>query len=105
MQFAILGSSQADSERPGAALGEGSHEFVEFDVEAEAAACARRYDPMQDVVARDMLVVNNERERGAATERNNPVRECAVRVARQAERVARTSSPIPTRRSSRESAR
>jgi alkanesulfonate monooxygenase SsuD/methylene tetrahydromethanopterin reductase-like flavin-dependent oxidoreductase (luciferase family) len=36
MQFAIFGSAQADSERPGAALGEGFHEFVEFNVEAEA---------------------------------------------------------------------
>ena len=36
MQFAIFGSAQADSERPGAALGEGFHESVEFNVEAEA---------------------------------------------------------------------
>jgi hypothetical protein len=36
MQFAIFGSAQADSERPGAALGEGFHEFVEFKLEAEA---------------------------------------------------------------------
>jgi hypothetical protein len=36
MQFAIFGSAQADSERPGAALGDGFHEFVEFNVEAEA---------------------------------------------------------------------
>jgi alkanesulfonate monooxygenase SsuD/methylene tetrahydromethanopterin reductase-like flavin-dependent oxidoreductase (luciferase family) len=36
MQFAIFGSAQADSERPGAALGEGFHAFVEFNVEAEA---------------------------------------------------------------------
>jgi hypothetical protein len=36
MQFAIFGSAQADSERSGAALGEGFHEFVEFNVEAEA---------------------------------------------------------------------
>jgi probable F420-dependent oxidoreductase len=36
MQFAIFGSAQAGSERPGAALGEGFHEFVEFNVEAEA---------------------------------------------------------------------
>src|SRR5215471_9717117 len=36
MQFAIFGSAQADSERPGAPLGEGFHEFVEFNVEAEA---------------------------------------------------------------------
>jgi Luciferase-like monooxygenase len=36
LQFAIFGSAQADSERPGAALAEGFHEFVEFNVEAEA---------------------------------------------------------------------
>jgi probable F420-dependent oxidoreductase len=36
MQFAIFGSAQAGSERPGAALGEGFHGFVEFNVEAEA---------------------------------------------------------------------
>jgi alkanesulfonate monooxygenase SsuD/methylene tetrahydromethanopterin reductase-like flavin-dependent oxidoreductase (luciferase family) len=36
MQFAIFGSAQADSERPGAGLGEGFHDFVEFNVEAEA---------------------------------------------------------------------
>ena len=34
MRFAVFGSAQADSERPGAALGEGFHEFVEFNVEA-----------------------------------------------------------------------
>jgi alkanesulfonate monooxygenase SsuD/methylene tetrahydromethanopterin reductase-like flavin-dependent oxidoreductase (luciferase family) len=36
MQFAIFGSAQADSERPGAAMGEGFHDFVDFNVEAEA---------------------------------------------------------------------
>jgi alkanesulfonate monooxygenase SsuD/methylene tetrahydromethanopterin reductase-like flavin-dependent oxidoreductase (luciferase family) len=36
MQFAIFGSAQADGERPGAALGKGFHDFVEFNVEAEA---------------------------------------------------------------------
>src|SRR5262245_36609182 len=36
MQFAIFGSAEAGSERPGAALGEGFHDFVEFNVEAEA---------------------------------------------------------------------
>jgi alkanesulfonate monooxygenase SsuD/methylene tetrahydromethanopterin reductase-like flavin-dependent oxidoreductase (luciferase family) len=39
--------------------------------QAEAAACGRRCDPMQVVVARDMFVVNNERERKAAIERND----------------------------------
>jgi alkanesulfonate monooxygenase SsuD/methylene tetrahydromethanopterin reductase-like flavin-dependent oxidoreductase (luciferase family) len=36
MQFAIFGSAEAGSERPGAALGDGFHDFVEFNVEAEA---------------------------------------------------------------------
>src|SRR6516165_4888349 len=36
MQFAVFGSAQADCERPGAAMGEGFHDFVEFNVEAEA---------------------------------------------------------------------
>jgi alkanesulfonate monooxygenase SsuD/methylene tetrahydromethanopterin reductase-like flavin-dependent oxidoreductase (luciferase family) len=36
MQFAVFGSTQAGSESPGAALGEGFHDFVEFNVEAEA---------------------------------------------------------------------
>jgi alkanesulfonate monooxygenase SsuD/methylene tetrahydromethanopterin reductase-like flavin-dependent oxidoreductase (luciferase family) len=39
--------------------------------QAEAAACGRRRDPLQVVVARDMFVVNNQREREAAIERNN----------------------------------
>ena len=36
MQFAIFGSAQANSERPGATLGDGFHDFVEFNLEAEA---------------------------------------------------------------------
>src|SRR5262245_55715849 len=36
MQFAVFGSAQAGSERPGASLGEGFHEFVELNVEAES---------------------------------------------------------------------
>jgi alkanesulfonate monooxygenase SsuD/methylene tetrahydromethanopterin reductase-like flavin-dependent oxidoreductase (luciferase family) len=36
MQFAVFGSAQASSERPGATMGEGFHDFVEFNVEAEA---------------------------------------------------------------------
>jgi alkanesulfonate monooxygenase SsuD/methylene tetrahydromethanopterin reductase-like flavin-dependent oxidoreductase (luciferase family) len=36
MQFAVFGSAQAGSERPGATMGEGFHDFVEFNVEAEA---------------------------------------------------------------------
>jgi probable F420-dependent oxidoreductase len=39
--------------------------------QAEAVACGRRYDPMQVVVARDLFVVDNEREKHAAIERNN----------------------------------
>jgi probable F420-dependent oxidoreductase len=36
MHFAVFGSAQAESERPGTVLGEGFHDFVEFNVEAEA---------------------------------------------------------------------
>jgi alkanesulfonate monooxygenase SsuD/methylene tetrahydromethanopterin reductase-like flavin-dependent oxidoreductase (luciferase family) len=36
MQFAIFGSAQADSDRPGSLMGEGFHDFVELNVEAEA---------------------------------------------------------------------
>jgi probable F420-dependent oxidoreductase len=36
MQFAIFGSAQAGSERLGAPVGQGFHDFVEFNVEAEA---------------------------------------------------------------------
>jgi probable F420-dependent oxidoreductase len=36
MQFAVFGSAQGDSERPGASPGAGFHDFVEFNVEAEA---------------------------------------------------------------------
>jgi alkanesulfonate monooxygenase SsuD/methylene tetrahydromethanopterin reductase-like flavin-dependent oxidoreductase (luciferase family) len=50
--------------------------------EAEAAACGRRYDPMQVVVARDMFVVDNEREREAAIERNNRAHERTLSVSR-----------------------
>jgi hypothetical protein len=39
--------------------------------QVEAAAQGRRFDPLQVVVARDMFVVDNEREREAAIERNN----------------------------------
>src|SRR5262249_25289470 len=40
---------------------------------AEGEARGRRYDPLQVVVARDLFVVDNEREREAAIERNNRV--------------------------------
>jgi alkanesulfonate monooxygenase SsuD/methylene tetrahydromethanopterin reductase-like flavin-dependent oxidoreductase (luciferase family) len=36
MRFAVFGSAQAGSERPGTPVGEGFHDFVEFSVEAEA---------------------------------------------------------------------
>jgi hypothetical protein len=39
--------------------------------QAEAVACGHRYDPLQVVVARDMCVVDKEREREAWIERNN----------------------------------
>ena len=50
--------------------------------EAEAAACGRRYDPMQVVVARDMFVVDNEREKQATIERNIQVHERTLSVSR-----------------------
>jgi alkanesulfonate monooxygenase SsuD/methylene tetrahydromethanopterin reductase-like flavin-dependent oxidoreductase (luciferase family) len=36
MQFAVFGSAQAVSERPGTPIGQGFHDFVELNVEAEA---------------------------------------------------------------------
>jgi probable F420-dependent oxidoreductase len=49
---------------------------------AEVEACGRRYDPMRVVVARDMCVVDNEREREAAIERNNWVHARTLSVSR-----------------------
>jgi alkanesulfonate monooxygenase SsuD/methylene tetrahydromethanopterin reductase-like flavin-dependent oxidoreductase (luciferase family) len=49
---------------------------------AEAAACGRPYDPMHVVVARDMTVVDNAREREAAIERNNQVHARTLSVSR-----------------------
>jgi alkanesulfonate monooxygenase SsuD/methylene tetrahydromethanopterin reductase-like flavin-dependent oxidoreductase (luciferase family) len=49
---------------------------------AEAAACGREYDPMQVVVARDMCVVDNVRQREAAIERNNQVHARTLSVSR-----------------------
>ena len=49
---------------------------------AEAAACGRRCDLLQVVVARDMFVVDNEREREAAIERNNQVHARTLSVSR-----------------------
>jgi alkanesulfonate monooxygenase SsuD/methylene tetrahydromethanopterin reductase-like flavin-dependent oxidoreductase (luciferase family) len=36
MRFGIFGAAQAGSSRPGAAMGQGFHDFIEFNVEAEA---------------------------------------------------------------------
>jgi hypothetical protein len=36
MRFGIFGAAQAGSPRPGGPLGEGFHEFIDFNVEAEA---------------------------------------------------------------------
>jgi alkanesulfonate monooxygenase SsuD/methylene tetrahydromethanopterin reductase-like flavin-dependent oxidoreductase (luciferase family) len=55
--------------------------------QAAAAACGRRYDPMQVVVARDMFVVDNEREREAAIERNNRAAERTLSVWRAPDRA------------------
>jgi alkanesulfonate monooxygenase SsuD/methylene tetrahydromethanopterin reductase-like flavin-dependent oxidoreductase (luciferase family) len=49
---------------------------------AEAAACGRRFDPLQVVVARDLFVVDNEREREAAIERNNRIHARTLSVSR-----------------------
>jgi alkanesulfonate monooxygenase SsuD/methylene tetrahydromethanopterin reductase-like flavin-dependent oxidoreductase (luciferase family) len=54
---------------------------------AEVEACGRRYDPMQVVVARDMFVVDNERQRKAAVERNNRVHARTLSVSRAAGRA------------------
>jgi alkanesulfonate monooxygenase SsuD/methylene tetrahydromethanopterin reductase-like flavin-dependent oxidoreductase (luciferase family) len=50
--------------------------------EAEVAACGRRYDPMQVVVARDLFIVGNERETEDAIERNNRAHERTLSVSR-----------------------
>jgi probable F420-dependent oxidoreductase len=49
---------------------------------AAATACGRRYDPLQVVVARDLCIVDNEREREAAIERNNRVHARTLSVSR-----------------------
>jgi alkanesulfonate monooxygenase SsuD/methylene tetrahydromethanopterin reductase-like flavin-dependent oxidoreductase (luciferase family) len=36
MQFGIFGGAQAQSLRPGAVMGQGFHDFIDFNVEAEA---------------------------------------------------------------------
>ncbi len=36
MQFGIFGGAQAESLRPGAVMGQGFHDFIDFNVEAEA---------------------------------------------------------------------
>ena len=55
--------------------------------QAEAAACGRRYDPLQVVVARDMCVVDKEREREASIERNNEVHARTLSVSRAPDRA------------------
>jgi alkanesulfonate monooxygenase SsuD/methylene tetrahydromethanopterin reductase-like flavin-dependent oxidoreductase (luciferase family) len=53
----------------------------------EAAARGRRWDTLEVVVARDMFVVDNEREREAAIERNNRVHARTLSVSRVPGRV------------------
>jgi probable F420-dependent oxidoreductase len=55
--------------------------------QAEATACGRHCDPMQVVVARDMFVVNNDREREAAIERNNRTHGRTLSVSRAPDRA------------------
>jgi alkanesulfonate monooxygenase SsuD/methylene tetrahydromethanopterin reductase-like flavin-dependent oxidoreductase (luciferase family) len=55
--------------------------------QAETAARGRRYDPRQVVVARDMFVVDNEREREAAIERNNRWHARTLSVSRAPDRA------------------
>src|SRR5262249_59906351 len=54
---------------------------------AEVAARGRRYDPRQVVVARDLFVVDNEREREAAIERNNRLHARTLSVSRAPRRA------------------
>jgi probable F420-dependent oxidoreductase len=54
---------------------------------AEAAACGRRGNSMQVVVARDMFVVNNERERKAAIDCNNRTNLRTLSVSRAPDRA------------------
>jgi alkanesulfonate monooxygenase SsuD/methylene tetrahydromethanopterin reductase-like flavin-dependent oxidoreductase (luciferase family) len=49
---------------------------------AEVEGCGRRYNPMQVVVARDMVVVDNDREREAAIECNNQIHARTLSVSR-----------------------
>jgi hypothetical protein len=53
----------------------------------EAAAHGRRYEPTQVVVARDMFVVDNERQREAAIDRNNEVHARTLSVSRAPDRA------------------
>src|SRR5579884_3409708 len=43
MQFAVFGSAEAGSDRAGASLGQGFHDFVELNVEAEALGYAATF--------------------------------------------------------------
>ena len=45
------------------------------------------YDPTQVVVARDMFVANNEREKEAAIERNNRTHQRTLSVSRAVDRA------------------
>src|SRR5262249_18285821 len=54
---------------------------------AEVAAHGRRYDPMQVVVARDLFVVDNEREKERAIERNNEFHARTLSVSRAPDRA------------------
>jgi alkanesulfonate monooxygenase SsuD/methylene tetrahydromethanopterin reductase-like flavin-dependent oxidoreductase (luciferase family) len=72
---------------------------------AEAAARGRHPDSLQVVVARDMAVVDNEREREAAIERNNRTHARTLAVSRGPGRAARTFSATPTRQNSSAKAR
>jgi alkanesulfonate monooxygenase SsuD/methylene tetrahydromethanopterin reductase-like flavin-dependent oxidoreductase (luciferase family) len=54
---------------------------------AEREACARHFDPMQVMVARDMCIVNNEREREAAIEHNNRIHARNLSVSRAPDRA------------------
>jgi alkanesulfonate monooxygenase SsuD/methylene tetrahydromethanopterin reductase-like flavin-dependent oxidoreductase (luciferase family) len=49
---------------------------------SEVEAHGRRYDPLQVVVARDLFLVDNEREKEAAIERNNRIHARTLSVSR-----------------------
>src|SRR5262249_45298715 len=53
---------------------------------AEAAACGRCYDPLQVVVARDLFIVDNEREKEVAIQRHYEVHARTLSVSRAPDR-------------------